>query len=117
MNIPSVSSKAQLLERLLDYQSDLRAFGVKRLAVFGSFVRDASRPESDVDLLLEFQPGMKSFDRFMKISLLLEEVLQRRVELVTTEALSPYLGPRILSEAEDVLLAASRRGLPYPSPQ
>jgi predicted nucleotidyltransferase len=57
-------------------------------------------------MLLEFEPGKKTFDRFMQISFLLEEILQRQIELVTIEALSPYLGPHILNETEDLLAAA-----------
>lgn len=106
MTIARVETKSQLLQRLHDHEGQLRGLGVKRLAVFGSFVRDEQSPESDVDILVEFKPGMKSFDNFMEIAFLLEDILQRRVELLTTEALSPYLGPRILSEVEDVLLAA-----------
>jgi len=79
---------------------------VKRLGVFGSFVRGQQRPDSDVDLLVEFDPALKTFDNFMALSLLLEDLLQRRVELVTTESLSPHLRPHILDEVEDVALAA-----------
>ncbi len=59
-----------------------------------------------MDLLVEFAPGEKSFDRFMALSDLLERVLSHRVELVTVEALSPFIGPHILAEAADVLRAA-----------
>ena len=79
---------------------------MKRLGVFGSFVRGQQRPDSDVDLLVEFDPALKTFDNFMALSLLLEDLLQRRVELVTTESLSPHLRPHILDEVEDVALAA-----------
>jgi hypothetical protein len=48
---------------------------------------------------------MKSFERFLALSDLLEELLRRPVELVTSEALSPFLGPHILAEAKDVLRA------------
>jgi len=106
MTIARVETKSQLLQRLHDHEGRLRDLGVKRLAVFGSFVREEQVTESDVDMLVEFQPGMKSFDNFTAIAFLLEDILQRRVELLTTEALSPYIGPRILSEVEDVLLAA-----------
>jgi predicted nucleotidyltransferase len=61
---------------------------------------------SDVDVLVEFAPGVKSFDRLLALSDLLEERFGRRVEVVTMEALSPFLGPRILAEAQDVLRAA-----------
>ena len=84
----------------------IRALGVQRLALFGSVLRNQARPDSDVDLLVQFAPGQKSFDHFEALADLLEGELGRRVELVTFEALSPYLGPRILAEAEDVLRAA-----------
>ena len=106
MTIAPVETKSELLQRLHDHEPQLRGLGVARLAVFGSFVREEHDPNSDVDVLVEFQPGMKSFDNFMQIAFLLEDTLGRRVELVTTEALSPYIGPRILSEVEDVLRAA-----------
>jgi uncharacterized protein len=87
-------------------EPDIRALGVARLALFGSVLRDQARPDSDVDLLVQFAPGAKTYERFLALSELLEQRLGRRVELVTTEALSPYIGPRILAEAQDVLRAA-----------
>jgi predicted nucleotidyltransferase len=69
-------------------------------------LRNQARPESDVDFLVEFAAGQKTFDHFEALAELLEQALERRVELVTTEALSPYLGPRILAEAADVVRAA-----------
>ena len=92
--------------RLAQAESDIRALGVTRLALFGSVARNEARADSDVDLLVQFAPGEKSFDRFMALSDLLESVLECRIELVTTEALSPFIGPRILAEARDVLRAA-----------
>ena len=106
MNIASVETKSQVLRRLRSWESEVRDLGVARLGLFGSFLREEQGPDSDVDVLVEFQAGLKSFDNFMGIVFLLEERLQRRVELVTTEALSPYIGPHILNAVEDVLLAA-----------
>ncbi len=80
--------------------------GVTRLALFGSVMRDTARPDSDVDILVEFLPGAKTYVRFFALAELLEARLGHPVELVTTEALSPFLGPRILAEAQDVLRAA-----------
>ena len=80
----------------------LRRLGVQRLGLFGSFQRGEPNSESDVDLLVEFVPGGKSFDNFMAISFLLEDELGRSVDLVTREALSPHLGPHILEEVEYV---------------
>ena len=85
---------------------EITSLGVRRLALFGSVVRNEARPDSDVDVLVEFDPARKTFDNFLALSELLERLLDHRVELVTTEALSPYIGPHILSEAEDVVRAA-----------
>ena len=46
------------------------ALGVERIGLFGSFVRGQQRPESDIDLLVKFEPGKKTFDFFMELSLL-----------------------------------------------
>ena len=102
----TVASKQDILQRLQEHNEEIHALGVRRIGLFGSFVREEQTPESDVDVLVEFQPGQKNFDRFMALAFLLEELFQRRVELVTLEALSPYLGPHILSEVQDVLLIA-----------
>jgi predicted nucleotidyltransferase len=84
----------------------IQAFGVRRIGLFGSFVRGEQRPESDVDFLVDFEPFLKTFDHFMELSFFLEEALQRRVELVTPESLSPHLKPHILAEVEYASFAA-----------
>jgi len=99
-------TKKQVAERLHGAREQIQALGVRRIALFGSVVRGEARPDSDVDLLVQFDPERKTFRTFMELSFLLEGLLQRRVELVTTESLSPFIGPHILREAEDVLLAA-----------
>ena len=99
-------SRDEAIRRLEEVEPELRALGVERLALFGSVLRGDARPDSDVDILVGFAEGAKSYVRFLALSDLLEERLGRRVEVVTTEALSPFLGPRILAEARDVLRAA-----------
>lgn len=91
---------------LTEARADILRLGVLRLALFGSVERDAARADSDVDVLVEFAPGEKSFDHFLALADLLESLLGRRVELVTPEALSPFLRPYILAEARDVIRAA-----------
>ena len=101
-----IKTKQDILDLLDHNRFQLRALGVKRIGLFGSFVRGEQRPDSDIDLLVEFEAGRKTFDTFMELSFFLEEVLQRRIELVTVESLSPYLGPHILKEVEYAALAA-----------
>lgn len=100
------SAKEELLSVLLDHQREMAEMGVQRLAVFGSFIREEATPESDVDLLVEFKPGYKTFDNFMRLAFFLEDLLGRPVDLVTTESLSPHIGPHILREAQYVPLAS-----------
>jgi len=101
-----VLSHAQVVDRLSECEPEIRALGVRRLALFGSVLRGNPRADSDADVLVQFAPGAKSYARFLALSELLESRLGRTVELVTTEALSPFIGPRILTEAQDVLRAA-----------
>lgn len=99
-------TKQHTIEVLTASESEIRALGVARLALFGSVLRDQAKPDSDVDLLVQFVPGAKTYEHFLALSELLEQRLGRPVELITTEALSPFIGPRILAEAQDVLRAA-----------
>jgi predicted nucleotidyltransferase len=98
----TVQTRKDVLERLRHHRDDLRRLGVRRVGLFGSFGRDEPSAESDVDLLVEFVPGEKSFDNFMAVSFLLEDELERPVELVTRKALSPHIGPHILKNVEYV---------------
>jgi uncharacterized protein len=98
--------KKEILGSLRENGDRLRVLGVRRIGLFGSFARDEARPESDVDLLVEFVPNKKTFDNFMALSFFLEDLFRRKVELVTTESLSPYIGPHILKEVEYANLAA-----------
>jgi hypothetical protein len=99
-------TKEEVVHRLEKAREEIFALGARRIALFGSVVRGEAGAGSDVDLLVQFDPREKTLRNFMALATLLEEVLQRRVDVVTTEALSPYIGPHILREAEDVLLAA-----------
>jgi predicted nucleotidyltransferase len=94
------------IARLNQCAPDIRALGVVRLALFGSVARNEARADSDVDVLVQFAPNEKTFDNYLALFDLLEDRLGRPVEIVTTEALSPFFGHRIMNEAVDVLPAA-----------
>jgi predicted nucleotidyltransferase len=95
-----IERKKDLFTLLGKHREQLKQFGVKRWGVFGSFARDQQDTRSDVDILVEFEQGMKSFDNFMHLAFFLEDQVGRRVELVTPESLSPHIGPHILREVE-----------------
>lgn len=102
----AVRNKEEVLRLLRDNARELRDYGVRRFGLFGSFARETQSADSDVDLLVEFEAGQKSFDNFMRLAFFLEETFGRRVDLVTPESLSPHLGPRILREVECATLGA-----------
>ncbi len=72
--------------------------GATNIRVFGSVVRGDDRPDSDIDLLVDVEPGRSLLD-IIGLEQELEELLGRRVEVLTIGGLSPYLEQRILTEA------------------
>jgi len=100
-----VNNKSDLIQLLTSKESEIKSFGVKQLGLFGSFARDTKiHNESDVDFLVEFVRGEKSYDNFMDLSFYLEDLLGRKVELVTQQSLSKYIRPHILKQVENVIL-------------
>jgi predicted nucleotidyltransferase len=98
----AVQNKESLLALLKDNGQKLRSLGVLNLSLFGSFITGKFHDDSDVDLLIEFHPQQKSYDNFMDLSFFLEDLLGRKVEVVTPQSLSKYIGPHILKQAEIV---------------
>ncbi len=69
-------------------------FGVRSLSLFGSTARDDARPDSDVDVLVDFA-GPVTFDAHMGLLVFLEDLLGCRVDVLTTSGLKPRLRPLI----------------------
>jgi predicted nucleotidyltransferase len=88
-----------LFALLKSQQDTLRQqFFVASLSVFGSAARNRLRKQSDIDLLVEFERPVGLFT-FIRLKLYLENLLGRRVDLVTPAALRPELRQQILQEA------------------
>ena len=79
---------------------------IRRLSLFGSILRDDFRPESDVDILVEFERGCVPGFGFVEVQEELSRILGRRVDLHTPASLSRYFVDQILREAEAVYVAA-----------
>jgi predicted nucleotidyltransferase len=92
----NMTSKA-IISRIRKHHTQLVNLGVKSLSLFGSVARDEERSDSDIDILVEFE-GRATFDRFMDTKFYLEEILGRKVDLVTPEAIKPRMAPYIMRD-------------------
>jgi uncharacterized protein len=87
-----------ILKAVRGNKKKIRSFGVKRIGLFGSYVRGEQKRGSDVDLLVEFEKGTKTFDNYMGAKFFLEDLLGRRVDLVISESVKPLIRPHIMKE-------------------
>lgn len=83
-----------------------RANRIRRLALFGSILRDDFGPDSDVDVLVEFEPGARTGLAFFRMQRELSEMFGRPVDLNTPGFLSRYFRDQVLHEAEVLYDAA-----------
>ncbi len=89
----------EIKDILKKHSDDLKQkFGVKELGIFGSYVREEQEESSDIDILVEFREGYRTFDNYMDLKFYLEELLGLRVDLVSKTALKPRLRSYILKE-------------------
>jgi uncharacterized protein len=79
---------------------------IRKLALFGSVLRDDFTPDSDVDVLVEFEPGTRVGLRFFALEQELSELLGRKVDLNTPGFLSKYFRDQVIAEAEVAYVAA-----------
>jgi predicted nucleotidyltransferase len=91
-------TQEQVRRCLAEARSELGALGVRSLDLFGSVARGEASPDSDVDLLVEFDRPIGLF-HFFRVQRRLEEILDARVDLVMRDAVKPQLRDRILAEA------------------
>ena len=79
-------------------QTIRQKFHVKKIGIFGSFARNEENETSDIDILVEFDPGFKTFDNYMDFKYFIEGIFGRSFDLVTVAALKPQLKENILRE-------------------
>ncbi len=91
-------SKKKIFKILLANKDEMKRYGVRKIGVFGSYLRGTQTPGSDVDILVEFRE--KSFDNYMDLKFFLEKQFRTKVDLVLSDALKPRLKPLILKEVE-----------------
>lgn len=99
-------TKKEILTQLQNKKQDLLDFGVKEIGLFGSFLTNNANSDSDIDLLVDIKKENKTFKNFMSLNYFLENLFNRKVDLVTKQSLSPFIGPHILKSVEYVALSS-----------
>jgi predicted nucleotidyltransferase len=96
-----MTSKEIILKTLQSNKPELKKFGIRNVGLFGSYIRNEQSSESDIDLLIDFEPEKENFDNYMAVYDLFEKIFKNeKIEVVTKNGLSPYIGPKILKEVQ-----------------
>ncbi len=69
----------------------IKGYGVKKIGLFGSYIRNEGKAKSDIDILVEFEKAQKTFDNYMDLKFFLEDLFKSKVDLVIVEAIKPDL--------------------------
>jgi predicted nucleotidyltransferase len=98
-----MTTKENILNTLKSNKMELSKFGIRNVGLFGSYIRNEQSSESDIDLLIDFEPEKENFDNYMAVYDLFEKIFKNeKVEVVTKNGLSQYIGPKILDEVQYV---------------
>lgn len=93
----------EILAALRHSREELKQkFKIKEIGVFGSYVRGEQNSESDIDILVDFEEGYKTFDNYMDLKFYLEELLGTNVDLVLKGAIREEIKRNILVEVDYV---------------
>ena len=90
--------KDEIMSKLIKHILEIRSFGVERIGIFGSLLKGETT--GDIDILITFGKNEESFQNLMDLYYFLKDLLNAKIDLVTTNALSPYIAPYILKEVE-----------------
>ena len=98
-----MTTKDNILKTLKSNKLKLSKLGIKSVGLFGSYIRNEQSNKSDIDLLIDFDPEKENFDNYMAAYDLFEKLFKNeKIEVVTVNGLSPYIGPQILNEVQYV---------------
>lgn len=90
----------KLLAKLEEHRVTIKKYGVKKIGLFGSYLRNEQKSNSDIDILVEFEKGKITFDNYMDLKFFLEDLFKCQVDLVMQESIKPDLKPYILGSVK-----------------
>ena len=92
-----MTTKENIISVLKSHKNELSKFGVSNIGLFGSYLRNEQSTQSDIDLLIDFEPDKENFDNYMAVYDIFENLFRNeKVEIVTKNGLSKHIGPKIL---------------------
>lgn len=98
-----MTTKEYILNTIGSKKNEFSQFGIKSIGLFGSYARDEQSENSDIDILIDFEPEKENFDNYMAVYDIIENLFKNiKVEVITKNGLSPYIGPKILNEVNYV---------------
>ncbi len=94
-----MTTKENIIATLRSHKHELSRFGVQKIGLFGSYLRNEQSDKSDIDLLIDFEPEKENFDNYMAVYDMFENIFKNeKIEVVTKNGLSQYIGPKILKD-------------------
>ena len=94
-----MTTKENIIAAIKFHKPQLSKLGVQNIGLFGSYLRNEQSDKSDIDLLIDFEPEKENFDNYMAVYDLFENIFKNeKIEVVTKNGLSQYIGPKILKE-------------------
>lgn len=89
------------MNKIRNNKHQIEKYGVSRIGLFGSYVQNNQNKNSDIDILVDFSEEYETFDNFMNLCEILENIFKdNKVDIVTKNGLSQFLGPHILNNVE-----------------
>ena len=93
-------TKDEIILKIKKNENELLKFGVKEIGLFGSFSKNNQTENSDIDILVKFAAGKKNFDNYMDLKFFLQDLFNKKVDLVILENIKSELKEEILGSVE-----------------
>lgn len=94
-----MTTQEYIISTIKTHKTEINSFGIQNIGLFGSYARNEQTVKSDIDLLIDFIPEKENFDNYMSVCDYFDNLFKNeKVEIVTKNGLSPYIGPAILKE-------------------
>lgn len=94
-----MTTKSNIVDTLKNHKPEFLKYGVSSIGLFGSYLHNKQSAQSDIDLLIDFEPEKENFDNYMAVYDLFESLFKNeRIEVVTKNGLSKHIGPKILTD-------------------